>query len=72
MKFKERLVAAFSGSGKKNSAERPQRRLDASENAGSPGLVPRKLLSPMPSSHRPGTREGLADLTGTGTVSWAW
>lgn len=62
-----RLLAAFSGSGKKGSEERGSRRHGDNEND-SP-LVPKRLLTPgAPPSSARGRRAELGELTGTGTV----
>lgn len=71
MRFTERLAAAFSGSGKKRSADKPRFALQENQPADSP-LVPKRLLTPglpgLPASSARQGREQLADLSGTGTV----
>lgn len=70
MRFKDRLVAAFSGSGKKRSNERPARTAGLEEGCENDSpLVPKRLLSPLAGSERQAARgRQLADLTSTGTV----
>lgn len=64
----KRVLAALSGSTKK-STEKARRRLEAQENADSP-LVPKRLLSPMPSGGLRGRSASLALADVNGTVSF--